>query len=168
MSVGTRIRNARIHRNVTQKDLGIAIGFKEESADVRIAQYETNNRTPKEDVINKIASYLDVNPLALQEPKINNDLFKDVNGIMFTLFTLDETNELEMFEYDDGNTDDPFEHCGIVLKHWPWQNLLFEMKKRKEELANGDITLREFNEWKLNYPFTSDDYENQKTKKLGA
>ncbi len=47
MAVGDRIKRARNLRGMTQKELGIAIGFEEKSADIRIAQYESNTRTPK-------------------------------------------------------------------------------------------------------------------------
>ena len=40
MAVGDRIKRARNFRGMTQKELGIAIGFEEKSADIRIAQYE--------------------------------------------------------------------------------------------------------------------------------
>ncbi len=49
MAVGDRIKRARNLRGMTQKELGIAIGFEEKSADIRIAQYESNTRTPKEE-----------------------------------------------------------------------------------------------------------------------
>ena len=45
MAVGDRIKRARNLRGMTQKELGIAIGFEEKSADIRIAQYESN--TPR-------------------------------------------------------------------------------------------------------------------------
>ena len=45
MAVGDRIKRARNLRGMTQKELGIAIGFEEKSADIRIAQYESNTRT---------------------------------------------------------------------------------------------------------------------------
>ena len=38
MSVGDRIKRARNFRGMTQKELGIAVGFDEKSADIRIAQ----------------------------------------------------------------------------------------------------------------------------------
>ena len=53
MAVGDRIKRARNLRGMTQKELGIAIGFEEKSADIRIAQYESNTRTPKEELLRK-------------------------------------------------------------------------------------------------------------------
>lgn len=67
MSVGDRIKRARNFRGMTQKELGIAVGFDEKSADIRIAQYESNTRTPKEDLLRKLAEALDVNYRSLYE-----------------------------------------------------------------------------------------------------
>ena len=49
MAVGARIKRARNLRGMTQKELGIAIGSEENSADIRISHYESNTRTPKEE-----------------------------------------------------------------------------------------------------------------------
>ena len=47
MSTGENIKRIRKFRGMTQKELGIAIGIGEESASPRMAQYETDNRTPR-------------------------------------------------------------------------------------------------------------------------
>ena len=41
MTIGEKIKNARNLRGLTQKELGIKLGFDEKSADVRVAQYES-------------------------------------------------------------------------------------------------------------------------------
>ena len=41
MAINDRIKFIRNLRGMTQKYLGLAIGFPEKSADVRMAQYET-------------------------------------------------------------------------------------------------------------------------------
>ena len=41
MAIGERIHFFRTLRGMTQKYLGMAVGFPERSADVRLAQYET-------------------------------------------------------------------------------------------------------------------------------
>lgn len=69
-----KLQYLRQKNHLTQKQLGIAIGFSENSADVRIAQYESNTRTPKEDILKKLAKELGV-PIeiltipVLSEPK---------------------------------------------------------------------------------------------------
>ena len=60
MAVGDRIKRIRNFRKMTMKELGMAVGFDENSADVRIAQYENNSRKPKEELLRKIAGALDV------------------------------------------------------------------------------------------------------------
>lgn len=81
MAVGERIKRARNFRGMTQKELGVAIGFEEKSADIRIAQYESNTRTPKEELLRKIATVLDVNYRSLYEPTLYA-----AEDIMYTLF----------------------------------------------------------------------------------
>ena len=46
MAIGKRIRFFREQRGMTQKRLGMLVGFSEATASVRIAQYETGMRTP--------------------------------------------------------------------------------------------------------------------------
>jgi transcriptional regulator with XRE-family HTH domain len=70
MAVGDRIKRVRNMRGMTQKELGLAAGFDDNSADVRIAQYESGARTPKEDMLKKIADVLDVNFRSLYEPTL--------------------------------------------------------------------------------------------------
>lgn len=60
MSTGENIKRIRNKRGITQKELGIAIGFGEESASPRIAQYETGSRTPRDEILKKIANVLRV------------------------------------------------------------------------------------------------------------
>ena len=43
MTIGEKIKNARNLRGLTQKELGMKLVFDENSADVRIAQYESGN-----------------------------------------------------------------------------------------------------------------------------
>ena len=50
MAIGERIHFIRSLRGMTQKYLGMMVGFSEKTADVRMAQYETGARTPKADL----------------------------------------------------------------------------------------------------------------------
>ena len=60
MTVGDKIKKIRTFRGMTQKELGLAVGFEEKGADNRIAQYETNYRVPKRELLDKIAEALRV------------------------------------------------------------------------------------------------------------
>ena len=62
-SIGQRLKFVRRFRRLTQKELGILMEYSEKTADVRIAQYEQNARTPKADTVQKLAEVLDVSPV---------------------------------------------------------------------------------------------------------
>lgn len=49
MTLGKRIKRIRTYRGMTQRELGIRLGYKESGADIRIAQYEMGHRKPKKD-----------------------------------------------------------------------------------------------------------------------
>ena len=60
MSPGKRIRSFRLKRGMTQRALGMAVGFPAKTADIRIAQYESGARTPKHDLLCILAQTLEV------------------------------------------------------------------------------------------------------------
>ena len=55
ITFGEKLRYLRRKNNLTQKELGMAVGFPENTADVRIAQYETNARMPREELLKKFS-----------------------------------------------------------------------------------------------------------------
>lgn len=71
ITFGEKLRYLRRKNNLTQKQLGMAVGFPENTADVRIAQYETNARTPREELLNKIAQVLGVQKEILTVPVLS-------------------------------------------------------------------------------------------------
>ena len=60
ITFGRKLKHLRQKNHLTQKELGIAVGFPDSCADVRIAQYESDVRTPKEDLMKLFASTLGV------------------------------------------------------------------------------------------------------------
>ena len=60
ITFGRKLKHLRQKNHLTQKELGIAMGFPENCADVRIAQYESDVRTPKEDLMKLFAATLGV------------------------------------------------------------------------------------------------------------
>ena len=81
MAIGERIHFFRTMRGMTQKYLGMALGFPEKSADVRLAQYENGSRTPKADVTAALAKVLDtsdeIKPAATEEQIGNQESVLD-------------------------------------------------------------------------------------------
>lgn len=72
LNTGIRIRHFRILRGMTQNALGIAVGFPQDSADVRVAQYESDARTPKRNLLCQMAKALGVSPSTLAVPRIKD------------------------------------------------------------------------------------------------
>lgn len=57
MAIGERILFSHLLRGMTQKYLGMALGFPKNSADVRLAQYETGSRTSNANLTATLARY---------------------------------------------------------------------------------------------------------------
>ena len=145
MAIGERIRFFRIKAGMTQKYLGMAAGFPERSADVRMAQYETGARTPKTDLTNTLARVLDVSPNALAVPDIDNDI-----GLMHTLFALEDIRGLTVGRLDG-------EICLRLDKqrgatYFTMFEMLFTWAEEKKKLDAGEITKEEYDRWRYTYP----------------
>ena len=145
MAIGERIRYIRNLRNMTQKFLGMAIGFDEKTADVRMAQYESGTRTPKENYVADIAKALEVSPKALDLPDIDNYV-----GLAHTLFALEDLYGLHISEIDG-------ELCLRLDKfkgmtYLSMFDLFTAWQQQAEKLANGVITKEEYDVWRYNYP----------------
>jgi transcriptional regulator with XRE-family HTH domain len=141
MAVGNRIKRIRKMRGMTQKELGLAVGFNEKSADVRITQYELGTRTPKEKVIARIADFLDVNPQAISN--IDIDSFE---GLAHALFTLEDMYGLSISSIDGELclTFDKGKNPALADIFDKWQ-------REAEKLNNGEITEADYNEWRYNF-----------------
>jgi len=145
MAIGERIRFIRNLRGMTQKYLGMAIGFDEKTADVRMAQYESGTRTPKADLTAALANTLDVSPKALDVPDIDSDI-----GLMHTLFTLEDLRGLRVGEIDG-------ELCLRLDKSKGMTYIgMFEMLsawlEQAKKLEAGEITKEQYDQWRYNYP----------------
>ena len=68
MAIGKRIRFFRNRKGMTQKQLGEILGFLGKTSDVRMAQYESEARTPKQELVKEMAHILDVSPRAITVP----------------------------------------------------------------------------------------------------
>ena len=144
MAIGERIHYFRVQRGMTQKQLGNAVGFTENTADVRIAQYESGVRTPKAEIVSALARELDVSVHALTVPDIDTEI-----GLMHTLFTLEDTSALKIGEIDG-------EICIRLDKRSPRYSAMFELlsawQNQSAKLAAGEITQADYDRWRRYYP----------------
>lgn len=89
ITFGEKLRYLRQKNNMTQKQLGIAVGFPENTADVRIAQYETNARMPREELLKKIAQVLGVQKEILTVPVLSKA--KEFSAAFFWMNEMSES-----------------------------------------------------------------------------
>ena len=145
MAIGERIRFLRNLRGMTQKYLGTLAGFPEKTADIRMAQYESGTRTPKEALTGTLAGALDVSPLALTVPDIDS-----YYGLVHTLFALEDLYGLTV-ENRDGE---------VLLRFDPRKGRdaasVSEMVNAwaavAEKYRAGEISRDEYDRWRYNYP----------------
>lgn len=144
MAIEERIRFFRKMRGMTQKYLGMLMGFPERSADVRMAQYETGSRTPKADLTRALAAAFEVSPSALTIPDIDTDV-----GLMHTLFALEDLRGLTIGKLDG-------EICLRLDKYKSTYHAMFEMlsawAEQAEKLRTGEITREDYDRWRYTYP----------------
>lgn len=144
MAIGERIHFFRKMRGMTQKYLGMLMGFPERSADVRMAQYETGSRTPKADLTRALAAAFEVSPSALTIPDIDTDI-----GLMHTLFALEDLRGLTIGKLDG-------EICLRLDKYKSTYHTMFEMlyawEEQAEKLKSGEITKDDYDRWRYTYP----------------
>ena len=145
MSFGERVHYFREMRGMTQKQLGIAAGLPEKSADVRMAQYETGNRTPKADLTAALALALQVSPQALRVPDIDS-----YTGLMHTLFALEDLYGLEVTELDGETVLRVNVRKGKDAARL--HEMLCEWEEISQKYASGKITKEEYNQWRYQYP----------------
>ncbi len=155
MTIGEKIKTARNLRGLTQKELGIKLGFDEKSADVRIAQYESGTRTPKSELLLEIAVVLDVNINSLKNPYLEN-----TETFIHLLFDLEqESKKQHINNFSIISVPDEFGNPqpAILFHNHLLNEFLSEWQLRRKELSEKFITEEEYAEWMMNFPATSDD-----------
>ena len=137
MAIGQRIRFFRNRKGMTQKHLGEILGFVGKTSDVRMAQYESEARIPKQDLVKNMAHFLDVSTHALTVPDIDTYI-----GLMHTFFALEDMRGLKIGEVDgevvlhlDKSDYSTYSTMDKMLRAW-----LAEAKKL------------EYDEWRYKYP----------------
>lgn len=145
MAIGERIHFFRILRGLTQKYLGMILGFPEKSADVRLAQYETGTRTPKAELTVALAQALGVSPHALSVPDIDSNV-----GLMHTLFTLEDRYGLTIREADGEVclcVDKSKGEAAVCL-----HDMLCSWQQAAAKLTADEISREDYDKWRYRYP----------------
>ena len=179
MTLGKRIQTIRKHRKITQKELGVRIGLhevsgksNEKTAETRIAQYENDLKIPRSDITAKIATALDVNLLNFENAPPGT-----LDYIMQTLFWIEESSQglINLFvmesisrrspdhnpddktvKYNDNDDWPASPPMGMYFNNIALNGFLSEWHTRQEERRQGVVTDREYFEWKINWPLTTD------------
>ena len=145
MGVGERIRWFRKRKDFTQRELGLKVGFTNKTADLRIRQYETGLRNPKEDTIKDLAQVFEVAEEALAVPDIDS-----YTGLMHTLFALEDLYGLTIMKIDGQVCLRPdVNHPNYSLSLADDLNAWYEVKEKR---LNGIIRMEEYDQWRYTYP----------------
>ncbi len=110
MTLGEKIRKYRLLKGLTQKELGLAVGFSSATADSRIRKYESDLMTPKDDMRIKLAAALDVDLSSISDMDIAT--YEDV---MQALFLFEESFEMDITT-KDGKTLLVFDNCNENIR----------------------------------------------------
>ena len=141
MAFGKRIKFFRNRKGMKQKELGELLGFLGKTSDVRVAQYETEARTPKADLVKEMAQIFGVSTRAINVPNIDSYL-----GLMHTLFALEDMYGIRIGEIDGelclrlDREHKEYQHLFMHGSKW-LQNWKPEKSARKNTIT-GDITIR--------------------------
>ena len=127
------------------QQLGEVLGFLGKTSDVRMAQYESEARVPKHDLVKEMAGIFDVSTHALTVPDIDTYI-----GLMHTFFALEDMYGLKIDEMDgevvlrlDKSDYSTYSSMDKMLRAW-----LTEAKK----LETGESTKEEYDDWRYKYP----------------
>lgn len=156
--VGTRIRNIREARGMSQTELGARVGL---TAD-RIQKYENGARKPKTDLLKRIAGALGVSSQALSDPNTTTYI-----GAIFALFEIEDRFGLKLARpkrINDNDNDDIIlcfdTPSGVYDYIDEWYKIYEPIKARLDaaetEEEKSEI-LKEYNNWKWNFPLSIPD-----------
>ena len=146
MAIGQRIKYFRNRIGMTQKQLGEQLGFMGKTSDVRMAQYESEARVPKIDLVKQMSQIFDVNTHALTVPDIDTHI-----GLMHTLFALEDMYGLKVKNVDgqphlclDSSISAPGSSADEMLRSMDGTRLTNwkTVKSARKNMMNGDISTR--------------------------
>lgn len=158
MTLGEKIKKYRLMKNLTQKDLGIKVGFSASTADSRIRKYEKDIMAPKNDIRQKIADALDIDLSALSD--INIESYED---IMQILFLFEENLGMEI-ERKDGKTHLIFDDNNKDIEKFISYLYIWHSQKKNLISTSDTISTEEmykYKIWKSRFPKDINAYWNK-------
>lgn len=110
-----------------------------------MAQYESEARIPKQELLKEMAGILGVSNYALNVPDIDTYF-----GLIYTFFALEDMYGLKVGEIDG-------ELClrldkSITAPGSSLYNMLESWQTQSAKLQAGEITKEEYDEWRYKYP----------------
>lgn len=147
-NIGERIGFFRRLHNYTQKELGKLLGFSDKTCDVRVAQYESGDRVPKKDMLEKIAAIFRISPYALNIPNISTWASR-----MHIFFAMEDKYGAEITKINEEyylriEKADSRELLLTGLRN----AVLQEWVDMYSALQKGAISKAEYDSWRYNYP----------------
>lgn len=152
MKLGEKIKFIRNLRGMTQKELGLKVGFSPSTADIRIRQYELGKMKPKEDKLELIANALDVPISSLNDIDLSQGA---ESALLNVLFELERTQGLNVEKVNDRfvlsfNSDAPLcDYYNEGLSAWYYARKKFFPSK---ELLEDDDIIHDYQIWTQEYP----------------
>ena len=140
-TLGEKVRLVRTFRGLTQKALGTAVGLNEKTADIRIAQYESGSRYPKQELIEKMAYVLDISTQYL-----TCDYSCEAERLIMLLLEIEDSIPVSIRECKDEYGSKRYSLC---FNSKTVNELLAEWYQQKCENATGTIGDEEYMDWKL-------------------
>lgn len=153
--VGKRIRAIREEANISQGELGEAVGLNAN----RVQQYENGARNPKLELCKQIAEALKVETSALLDPQVSSYM-----GSMYAFFEMETLYDLRLKEIDgqmcicfgESQYDINVSTMNKNLKTW------FERRKKMEEDVMNAASEEEkkalihsYHMWEWNFPHST-------------
>ena len=170
MTLGKKIKEYRLLHDMTQKELGMKIGFSASTADSRIRKYEGDLMAPKSEIRNKLVQALDVDPSALSDIDI-----RSIEDVVRTFFFMEEYLgfEIESFNSDQlslFNKEKTYYSKWDISTLNSYMYIWYEQKKNLLNIKNDnqEDSNKEYELWKSRFPRDIYTYWNSLIEKIDA
>jgi len=143
MKIGERIKYFRKLRNLTQKELGLLMGYEENTASARIFQYESGVRNPTKETLIKLADIFGISRYVFEVQDLTSELV--LIHVLFDLENIWDVDIKQIDSYFSMQFQDEEAINPTLFNH------LSAWREMKEKYKKGEITAEDYNEWKNTY-----------------